>query len=573
MPAWPAMLDIIHSSLFYQLAAILIVAGLFGFVAIKLRQPLIVAYIIAGLLVGPDFIGIVSEDSEKPIDTLAALGISLLLFMVGLKLDLSLIRSLGPVAMIAGIAQVFLTALFGFLIALGLGYDMKAAGYIGVAMAFSSTIIAVKLLSDHRAIDSLYGKIALGILIMQDIVVIIVMMAITGIHSGSDGAADLTQLGMIVLKVAALVALTGLFIRYIANHVTHTLFHSSELTVILAIGLAATLAGVCNHIGLSRELGGLLAGVALASTPSRELLVARLAPLRDFLLLFFFVGLGNHLHVDTIGGAFGPALTMSAFVLIGKPLIILTIITVLGYRSRTAFLAGVHLGQISEFSLILAAMAFAVGQVPEQVVGMITLTGIITIALSTYAMTNAGKIFGKLDKPLRHLERLSMRRYEEMIHSTRTKKKYDVVVVGLGRYGIHIALELIKNGHKVLGVDFDPHAIRHAQENKIPAIYGDALNTELADTLPLRHVHTVIATFSHHITGPLVEDVRIMLAKGLRERGYQGRIVVTSRVHEHETWLIHHGIDNVMRPYDDAAIRGAEQILEFIAEEKNETAK
>ncbi|NCC22103.1 MAG: sodium:proton exchanger [Alphaproteobacteria bacterium] len=564
MPFWPAIVDTIQSSLFLQLAAILIIAGVFGFIALKLRQPLIVAFIGIGILVSPSGIGLVPEDAAGPIDALAQLGIALLLFMVGLKLDLKLIRTLGPVALVSGLSQVALTVAFGAGLALWLGYSLQVAFLLGVALSFSSTIIVVKLLSDQRAIDSLYGKIALGILIIQDIVVILSMVAMAGFSSGTEaGTADTLSagaLGAILVKVLAFVVVTGLFIRYAADPLTKTLSRSSELTVIFAIGLTATFAGVAYQLDLSKELGGLLAGVALASTPIREELVSRLAPVRDFLLLFFFVNLGAHLDLGMIGDQVGNALIFSAFVLVGKPVIIMGLTIALGYRARTSFMAGLTLSQISEFSLIFIAMAMTTGLVPQEIAGLITLVGLVTFALSTYGIMYGGNIYFLLEKRFKHIHLPIPRRYEELIQDARVQKDYDVVVIGLGRYGLSIAQQFKNRGFKVLGVDFDPLAIKNAQRLGVSAIYGDASNPDLTEMLPISKTSAIICAFPHYSAGPLTADIRQMLSKGLRQRGYDGMIVATSLAREHEADLIHHGIDLVLSPFYDAAIRAAEQI-------------
>jgi Kef-type K+ transport system membrane component KefB len=561
---WPSLLDTIQSSLFLQLATVLMIAGVFGFLALKLRQPLIVAFIAIGILVSSNGLGIVAEGSTASIDTLAALGIALLLFMVGLKLDLNLIKTLGPVALVSGLSQVALTIALGAGLSLWLGFGMRESFLIGVGLSFSSTIIVVKLLSDQRAIDSLYGKIALGILIIQDIVVILSMVAMAGFSTGGEDALSANIFLMIMVKVLVLVGATGLFIRYLADPVTHILSRSPELTVIFAIGLTAMLAGIAYHVGLSKELGGLLAGIALASTPIREELVTRLAPVRDFLLLFFFVNLGSHIDFGTIGGQLWGALALSVFVLIGKPLIIMTLAILLGYRSRTSFMAGLTLGQISEFSLIFIAMALTTGLVSTEVAGLMTLVGLITFAVSTYGIMYAPQIYAFFEHRLGHIKLPVPQRYEELIQDARMQKDYDVLVIGLGRYGQSIAQQFKNRGHTVLGVDFDPQAIKDAQKLSIPAIYGDAANPDLTDTLTLSRAKAVICAFPHYSAGPLLPDIRLMLCKGLRRRGYKGLIIVTSLAQEKESDLIHQGIDLVLNPFYDAAIRASEQILLMI---------
>ena len=319
------MTEAIEGYLFYEIAALLVLAAGVGFLGLMLRQPLIVSFIAVGILAGPSALDLARSDQQ--IDLLAELGIALLLFLVGLKLDFNLVRTLGPVALVTGLGQVIFTTVFGFLIAVALGLDALTAIYVAIALTFSSTIIIVKLLSDKREIDALHGRIALGFLIVQDVVVVVAMIALSAIGVGGaatgDGAvADVLAvlgygLGMLVFVL--------LFIRYIASPLVEQLARSPELLVSFAIGWAALLAAVGHYLGFGKELGGLLAGVSLASTPFREAIAARLASLRDFLLLFFFIALGASLDLSVLGASVGPAIVLSLFVLIGNPLIVLTI--------------------------------------------------------------------------------------------------------------------------------------------------------------------------------------------------------------------------------------------------------
>ncbi len=555
------MIDVIQSSLFYQLAALLVLAGIMGFIALKLRQPLVVAFIALGLIAGPGGLGLVNGGGHF-IETLAELGITLLLFMVGLKLDVGLIKRLGPAALTTGLIQVILTTLLGGTMILLLGYSFQAAFLAGIALSFSSTIIVVKLLSDKRAIDSLYGKMALGILIVQDIVVILAMVAITALGSPEEGAGMETY-GLVALKIFVLMVLTGMFIRFIANPLTRNLSRAPELMMIFAIGLAAVMAAICHYMELSKELGGLLAGVALASTPYHNVIAARLSPLRDFLLLFFFIGLGAHMDTGNLGAQIIPALVLSAFVLLVKPAIIMTVMTCSGYRKRTGFMTGVSLAQISEFSLIFIAMAAGTGLVPPDMLGLLTLTGLITIALSCYAIIYNTTLHNILERALPFMEQKNVK-YPEESEDAPLQKKYDVIIFGLGRYGNAMAQEFQERGAKVLGIDFDPAAIKNAEKSVVSIIYGDASDPEFAAGLPLETTKIIVFAFHHYFTGPLITDLRRTLAKILREHGYKGHIVVTSHHPEHDQDLEKHGIDIVLSPFEDAALHGASQIMDVL---------
>lgn len=284
--------SLLHASPFYELTSLLLLATIIGFFCLLLRQPMIVGFIIVGILVGPAFLGIVR--SHQHIELLAELGIAVLLFLVGLKLDLHLIKTLGLVSLATGLGQVLFTSLIGFFIAKGLGMDSVTALYVSVALTFSSTIIIVKLLSDKHEVDSLHGRIAIGFLIVQDLVVVLAMITLSafGIGTENSGTALTTHITKVFLYGVTLLIFVGLFIRYLANPLINRIAHSPELLIIFAIAWAAFMATMGSYFGFSKELGGLIAGISLASTPIRDTIAARLSSLRDFLLLFlYYVGL------------------------------------------------------------------------------------------------------------------------------------------------------------------------------------------------------------------------------------------------------------------------------------------
>jgi len=314
---------------FSEIAALLALAAGVGAVALQLRQPLIVAFIFVGLLAGPSGLGWVQAHDE--IDLLAQLGVAVLLFVVGLKLDLKLVRHLGPVALATGLGQLLFTIVFGFLLALALDMDGVKALYVAVALTFSSTIIIVKLLSDKRELDSLHGRIAVGFLIVQDIAVVIAMMVV---GSWSTGSAPWTTAAIIAAKLAAALAVIGVLMRFVLPPLTARIARSQELLLLFGIAWGVLLAAAGEWFGFSREVGAFLAGFSLASTPYRDALSTRLATVRDFLLLFFFIDLGSKLDLATLGGEIGAALAFSAFVLIGNPLIVMVIMGVMGYSRR-----------------------------------------------------------------------------------------------------------------------------------------------------------------------------------------------------------------------------------------------
>jgi Kef-type K+ transport system membrane component KefB len=557
-----AITPIIAGSTFYQFAAILFMAAGAGFLASLLRQPLIVAFIAVGVVAGPSVLGIVAEGGE--ITLLAKLGIAILLFIVGLKLDVKLIRNLGAVAVVIGVVQMALTIAGGMALSLLFGFDPQTAMMIGIAFAFSSTIIIVKMLSDKKEIDSMHGRIALGVLIIQDLAVVMAMVVMATIGSASAEATQ-TSLPAELLRVAGytflLLVFVGLFMRFAALRLVDRVAHTPELLLCFSIAWAVALAAVCDYIGLSKELGGLVAGVALASTPYRDAIISRLAPLRDFLLLFFFIALGVQLDLNGLGGQIVPALVMAGFVLVAKPLIIMSVAGMLGYAKRTSFLAGLSLAQISEFSLIFISMAFALGMVDQDVLGLVTLVGLITIGISTYLISMSHSLYRFAEPYLTVFERKSATR-EATENALNKKTKYDIVLFGLGRYGRLMAHGFLERGYSVLAVDFNPEEIKRWRAQGYDGVYGDACDPEFFHSLPLKSAQWVVSALPQHDFGITHEDPRLIIIEGLKAEKFKGKVGMACHREASIEKFKKAGANLVFLPFHDAADRAVNMVFE-----------
>jgi len=551
------MVDLITQSAFGEVAALLVLAATVGLAGMILRQPLIVSFIAVGLIAGPSALGIVRSNDQ--IRLLSELGVVVLLFLVGIKLDVKLIRSIGSVALWTGLGQVAFTSIFGYLIGLGLGLSHITSLYVAVALTFSSTIIIVKLLSDKREIDSLHGQIALGFLIVQDLVVVLAMIVLSaiGIGAAAGPKGHGGSVPMVLASGLAMVALVFLFVRYAANRLTERLARQPELLVTFAIAQAAVFAAIGDAVGLGKEVGGLLAGVSLASTPYRETLSARLAPLRDFLLLFFFIALGATLDLTLLGAYSMAAGVFSLFVLVGNPLIVLAIMGAMGYRKRTGFLAGLTVAQISEFSLLFVAMGVSLGHVEPAALGLVTLVGLVTIAASTYMITYSHQLYALFEPLLGVFERKGTPREKDQFPE-HGRDNPAVLIFGLGRFGTAIGIRLKKRGIAALGVDFNPLAVRRWRELGLNAEFGDATDSEFIAALPIRAAEWIVSTVPTHPTGLSHEDVQTTLIQLSRTIGYRGPIAVTSHTAGETTRLVGAGADIVFEPFQDAADRAVE---------------
>jgi len=502
-------------SVFGQIALILLVAAVAGFLAHLAKQPVLVAYIFVGILLGPAALGIVSSDAA--IEGLAKVGIAILLFLVGLKLDIGLIKTTGMVALLTGVGQVVFTSVVGFFIVLALGFDIIPAIYIAVALTFSSTIIIVKLLSDKREIDQLHGRIAVGFLIVQDILVVVAMIVIVTIGA-PEGTENQQEPWEILVGSAIFLAAVAFLAKFVIPRLMAWFARSPEVTLLFGVGWAMSLAGISEALGLSMEIGAFVAGVALASSPYRASLGSRMVSLRDVMLLFFFIQLGASLTFDDAISQLWPALLLSVFVLFGNPIIVMVIMGFMGYRSRVSFKAGLAVAQISEFSLILIALGFSLGQVDNAVLSLVTLVGVITITVSTYFILYSDQIYDRFSGFLRIFEirKTAVTDIEDAI-----SHPYDAIVVGAGRLGSKVIDGLQEKGAKLLVVDADPQALKRFRGKGFSTLYGDISDPDFASSLPLNETDAIICTVHERSTN-------VVLLETLYRFKFEGSICLTA---------------------------------------------
>ncbi|MCW5908596.1 MAG: cation:proton antiporter [Chitinophagales bacterium] len=536
--------------MFFEFTAILLLAAALGGLGQLLRQPLIVMFIALGIIVGPSALDIVK--SKDNIHLLAEIGIAVLLFIVGLKLDLRIIKSVGKIALLTGLGQVVFTSLFGYFIGLALGFSSLHSFYIAVALTFSSTIIIVKLLSDKKEIDSLHGQIAIGFLIVQDIVVILVMIVLSAMRQSDNGSLA-QDIAKTLASGGILLAVTVVAMKWIIPRLSYFMAKSQELLTLFAIAWAVTLAAAGEMMNFSAEVGAFLAGVSLASSDFRDTISSRLVSLRDFLLLFFFVNLGAELNLNVIGNQIAPAVVFSVFVLVGNPIIVLIIMGLMGYRKRTSFLAGLTVAQISEFSLIFAGLGLSVGHITEETVGLITLVGLVTIGLSTYLILYSHPIYEFIAPVLGIFEKKSPAVENELFRED--KADYDILILGLGRFGGTILQMLEEHPQvKYLGVDFDPIAIKYFHDKGKDVMYGDMEDPELIEHLPIKNTKCIISTV------PYAEH-SLHLVKCLKEADYKGKLYLTVNNQNDYELLKNCGADEVLMPHRMAAANFYNQFL------------
>ena len=303
--------------LLFQIGAIIVIASGLAMVAHRLRQPLIIAYIVAGVVVGPSLFGIVR--SSDMFEALSQMGVAFLLFTIGLGLNWRKVREVGSMAFATGIAQIVLTGILSFALSLYAGFPTVTSLYFSLALTFSSTIIVVKLLMDKEEIDTLYGRIAVGILLVQDFVAMLSLLAIGAMGRGATVSDILLQSvlkGIIMLPILWLVSA-----RMIPRIVAYAA-RSQELLFLFSISWCFLVAGLFTWFGFGLEFGALIAGISLSGTVFHREMTTRIRPIRDFFLIIFFIILGTHIQFSSLRDFWVPVLAFSMFVLLAKPMIV-----------------------------------------------------------------------------------------------------------------------------------------------------------------------------------------------------------------------------------------------------------
>ncbi len=478
-----------------------------SYVVKAFRQPIIIGYILAGVIaafvIETGFINL--ESSREIINIFSHFGIAFLLFIVGLHLNPKIIKEIGTSSLLIGFAQMVLTFIFGFFVASQLlGFDVINASYIAIALMFSSTIITMKLLSDKRHLDSLYGKMSIGILIIQDLVAVSALMFISSISNG-------TNFSSFVLKGflggGGLIALLFLVGFFILPRVTKNIAKSQELLFLFSICWCFIIAALFSYFGFSIEIGALVAGVVLSISPYSTEISSKVRPLRDFFLIIFFIILGFNFPTSNLMPIFKSAIILSLFVLTFKPLILMSLMALFGYTKRNNFLVGTTLAQISEFSLILIILALSVhGALLEpNILPIITLTMIMTITISTYMIIYSRRFYEKAYRFVSFFEKKKIKKTRKI------KKEYDAILFGYNRIGFSILRSLRKIKKNYLVVDFNPDTIESLTKFKIPCIYGDVYDVELLKELPLDKIKLAVSTLPDFETNfLLIESIRVV---------------------------------------------------------------
>jgi Kef-type K+ transport system membrane component KefB len=513
----------------HDLGLVIVAAAALLFLARPLRLPPILVYMMAGLALGP-LTGLLTVSTSVAV--FSELGVALLLFVVGLELSITTIRDVGRPAVIAGSVQVVLTTALGTGLGLLLGFSPAASLFLGLATAFSSTVVVIKLLDRAGQLGALHGRLAVGILLVQDVMVAIVLTFMSGLGAagGGDGLAGAGRgLAVAFLGMVGLSLLAALAVRYVLRPLFAWLLAAPDALFVVSLAWCFGFIIAAEAVHVSIELGAFVAGVALAQVPHIDALRRRVDPLVNFFLAVFFVSLGAGMDLATAGAYWLPALVLSLFVLIAKPALIALLLGRLGYAGETAFRTGVTLGQMSEFSFIVVGLAITVGILPPAILSLVGLMGLATIGASAGLVPGAGTLYARLRKRLPGAADTAA-----PVTAPDPPRAGHVVVVGMNTLGRLLVERLTAHGEHVLAVDTDPVKLR--------GIPGEKLLGSIASETVLAEADVARARLV--VSALRIEDVNSLLAHRCRELG------VPVSVHAFDPYLADEltelGVDHLM---------------------------
>jgi Kef-type K+ transport system membrane component KefB/voltage-gated potassium channel Kch len=543
----------VHHGILLDIGLAIVAATALAYVARLLRQPLLLAYIGAGLLIGPPVLGMVH--SEEAIAELSELGLAFLMFIVGLEIDLKKLVSSGRIGALVGTMQVVACAVLTVGFVMLLGFGGLPALYLGVATAFSSTMIVVKLLSDKSELDTVDGRLTLGILLMQDVLAIVVLALQPNLDDPS-----IVPIAVSVLSGFGLVAGALLVSRFVLPALFQYVAKSPEIVMISAISWCLVVGYLAMLADFSIAMGALIAGVTLSAFPYSLDVVAKIRSLRDFFVTLFFVALGMQLQIGSLQVVL-VALALSAFVIISRFVTIGPAFYLLGYGSRVGALCSIALAQAGEFALVIAAVGLSLGHVGREVASILALTLVITSTLSTYMIMGNHRVAQRIVQTLRAFglpERLRKGDDGDPSHAHGAA----LAVLGFHRVASSLVYQAqgSSKGHDVLVVDFSPEVYSKLAAMDIPVVYGDISHLDTLEHVGIERASVVISTVSEDF---LRGTDNLTMLRQIRRLNRDARVILSAETLDRARAMYEAGADYVVLPRVETA-RAFLDVLEAI---------
>lgn len=494
-------------NIFIQLALILGLVSIFGFLTKITKLPLVIAYLSVGLLIS--FTALFDPSVSVVLHFLPEIGVAFMLFLVGMDLDLREIKTLGKPILITAILQLMITTLIGSSIARWVGFAEIESWYLGVGLALSSTVVVVKILSEGKDLNSLYGKLSLGILLVKDLLAVILILILTSSSSFFGlGYQQAFPFITILLKIILVFAFVFIISKFLLPFIFKKVSDSGELLFLTALAWCFAYISFAVLLGFSVMVGAFLAGIALASSQYHYHIEGKVKPLRDFFVALFFVYLGTQVDFAILQETFPLILLFTAYALLVKPIISLLLLGIFGFRKHTMFKTAINLTQISEFSLILLVLGLERNVVSREALTTIAFAGALSITLSSILISYSDKLYKVLSKFLGFFERKDLR--HDIEKKDDFPEKNHVVVIGADKVGVEIINFLHTEKVPQLVLDFNPHIVEVLSKQKVPVIYGDMSDPDVLDKLNLQTAEMVISTVGNFEDNKLLlEDLKI----------------------------------------------------------------
>jgi len=538
-------------AIIFDIALILIISAILAFIAKMLRQPLIPAYVLTGLIIGPLVLGFV-----KNLDLMYAfseIGIAFLLFTAGLEISFKKIKEAGlkRIAFI-GLLQVGIIFTIAYFLSGWLGLTPLQAGYIGVILAFGSTMVDIKLLADKGELVTLHGRLVLGILLLQDLIAIIAIVVFT------TGGFAVAPLAIAFTKLAAILLIAIVLQKFVLNKLFRFAARSNELLFLSSLAVLFLFIILAYVSELSIVIGAFIAGVSLANSPFKIELESRISPLRDFFAILFFVALGMQIVFSGIENRMVLFWALLAGAFIIKPIVTLVLLRISGYRSRTSFLTSISLAQLSEFSLIIGAIGVSIGALDVSIFSTVILATIITMSVTPYFIDFKDEIYRFFKYPVSLLRFLPMR--DDLDYKSKTPK--EILLIGSHRMGGALMEELLTKKDRLLVVDYNPEVINVLKNKKISCIYGDITSPELLDKIDTQKLKLVISTIPGY-------EENLHLVKKLKKLAPKVKVVALGARISETLRLYKAGADYVVTP----KIIAGQELAEIIHSRKMDLKK
>jgi Kef-type K+ transport system membrane component KefB len=525
-------------------------AALLALVGWRLRQPLILAYLLTGVIIGPHLLNYVGDPAS--ISTVAEIGLILLLFIIGLEIDLKKLASAGAPVLLTGGLQVPICLVLGLGFFYALGFRSHkgdyALLYLAATISLSSTLVVVKLLYDKFEIDTLPGRITLGVLVIQDLWAVAMLAVQPNLESPT-----FLPLALSLLKGAALVLIGLVVAKNLLPHLFRAVAKAPELVLVSALAWCFFLAAIASLIGLSREMGALIAGISLSTFPYSLDVIAKATSIRDFFVTLFFVALGMQIPVPSLRVVL-LALAAAAFLVLSRLVVVPPILYALRLGHRTSLIPAINLANISEFSIVIASLGLVRHQVGPDVVTIVILTFAITSVVSTYMINSNHAVQKVLARGLKRIRVRDLDAAETGVEEEE-EKAHAVIFLGFFRDASSILFELGKGAgqtgkraeflSQVRVIDFNPRVIQELRQRGIACTYGDIAHIDTLHHAGIENARLIISSITDDI---LRGTTNLRLMRNMRRLNPMAKVILTSEHIKQATELYEAGADFVYVP-------------------------